>query len=75
MSNPIRFGEAARLFAENAAVVEAMREEFRREVDDFLERLRVATESFLPEPVRARNVPGYRYGWTAPTASEKAAGA
>src|SRR4051794_24976819 len=48
----IRFGEAARLYADYAAVVEQIRHAFLADVNDFLDALRDRVGSLVPHPVQ-----------------------
>lgn len=73
MSDTIQFGEAARLYAENAQIVEAMRQEFNDAVRHFLDRLAAEAATMLPEPVHTHDMPASRYLWMAPTNADREA--
>jgi len=72
MSNPISFGEAAQLYAENAAIVEVMKKKFYDEVSEFLDQLRQEVENTLSQTVQFKITQGgYRYWWLGDENSDK----
>lgn len=67
----ILFDEPTKLYAEHAALVDAMRGAFKTGVGAFLEQIRHEAAALLPEPLQQHDTGAYRYWWTAPTDAEK----
>jgi hypothetical protein len=63
MDAEVRFSDAARLFAENWQVVEDMRKNFHREIQDFLRSVRESVEKNLGRDVMERRTAGTFLYW------------
>jgi hypothetical protein len=71
MNNVVRFSEAARLYAEHAAVVELMQRELHKGIASFLDAVRSALHSMVaPETLREKQTGAYRYWWLADEADD-----
>lgn len=61
-----KFSEAARLYAENANVVDIMYESFQQNINEFLDSLRDEIRHLVaPENFQEKITTGYRYWWLA----------
>lgn len=66
------FNEATLLFAEYAAVTVGIYEEYRKDVDNFLNFIRDKIASLVqPKSIQEKQTPGYRYWWIAPNDKNK----
>ncbi len=71
-SDEFKFSDAAKLYAENAKVVEAIRRSFEQSVDEFLDEVRDRIrEIILPLNLQEKLTKGYRYWWISDTDANK----